>query len=72
VSAPGTRCRQPGATGKWTAGYPMQGYDIEAGVGRLVVIEAERVRAIFALFEENGSVLETPEEIKRRGWRLKG
>jgi site-specific DNA recombinase len=33
--------------------------------------EAERVRAIFALFEEHGSALRTLAEIERRGWRLK-
>jgi hypothetical protein len=33
--------------------------------------EAERVRAIFALFEEYGSARLTPAEIERRGWRLK-
>jgi site-specific DNA recombinase len=33
--------------------------------------EAERVRAIFALFEEHGSALKTLTEIDRRGWRLK-
>ncbi len=40
---------------------------------RLVVNEeeAERVRAIFALFEEHGSVMLTLAEIERRGWRLK-
>jgi site-specific DNA recombinase len=33
--------------------------------------EAERVRAVFALFEEHGSALKTLTEIDRRGWRLK-
>jgi site-specific DNA recombinase len=33
--------------------------------------EAERVRAIFALFEEHRSILLTLIEIERRGWRLK-
>jgi site-specific DNA recombinase len=33
--------------------------------------EAERVRAIFALFEEQGSALATLAEIERRGWKLK-
>ena len=31
----------------------------------------ERVRAIFALFEETGSARQTLAEIERRGWRLK-
>ena len=33
--------------------------------------EAERVWAIFALFEENHSARLTLAEIERRGWRLK-
>jgi site-specific DNA recombinase len=59
--------------GKWTGGYPVLGYDVDPGGGRLVVNEeeAKRVRAIFALFEKYGSVLLTLEEIERRGWRLK-
>ena len=59
--------------GKWVGGCPVLGYDVDPGGGRLVVNEeeAEQVRAIFALFEENGSVLKTLLEIERRGWRLK-
>ncbi len=59
--------------GKWTGGYPVLGYDVDQGGGRLLVNEeeAERVRSIFALFEENGSFQLTLEEIERRGWRLK-
>ena len=47
----------------------MLGYDVDPGGGRLVVneAEAERVRAIFALFEQYGSVLQTLEEIERLG-----
>ena len=33
--------------------------------------EAERVRAIFALFEQHRSLLLTLMEFERRGWRLK-
>jgi len=59
--------------GKWVGGCPVLGYDVDAGGGRLVVNEeeAERVRAIFALFEETGSARHTLAEIDRRGWRLK-
>src|ERR1019366_7258774 len=59
--------------GKWVGGCPVLGYDVDPGGGRLVVNEeeAERVRTIFALFEEHGSVLLTLTEIERRGWRLK-
>ena len=59
--------------GKWVGGCPVLGYDVAPGGGRLVVNEeeAERVRAIFALFEENRSARLTLAEIERRGWRLK-
>ena len=59
--------------GKWVGGCPVLGYDVDPGGGRLVVNEeeAERVRAIFALFEESGSARQTLAEIERRGWRLK-
>jgi site-specific DNA recombinase len=59
--------------GKWVGGYSMLGYDIDPAGGRLLVNEeeAEQVRAIFALFEENRSILLTVAEIQRRGWRLK-
>ncbi|MGA2145970.1 MAG: recombinase family protein [Bryobacteraceae bacterium] len=59
--------------GKWVGGCPVLGYDVDPGGGRLVVneVEAERVRSIFALFEELGSVRQTLAEIERQGWRLK-
>jgi site-specific DNA recombinase len=46
---------------------------VDHGGGRLIVNdeEADRVRTIFALFEEHRSVLQTLMEIERRGWRLK-
>ena len=58
--------------GKWVGGCPVLGYDVDPGGGRLVVneAEAERVRAIFALFAETGSAQQTLAEIERRGWRL--
>src|SRR6202167_3349201 len=59
--------------GKWVGGCPVLGYDVDPGGGGLVVNqeEAERVRTIYALFEEHGSSLPTLAEIGRRGWRLK-
>jgi site-specific DNA recombinase len=59
--------------GKWVGGCPVLGYDVDLAGGRLIINEeeAERVRAIFTLFEENRSVLLTLAEIERRGWRLK-
>jgi site-specific DNA recombinase len=54
-------------------GCPVLGYDVDPGGGRLIVNEeeAERVRTIFALFEEHCSIRTTLAEIGRRGWRLK-
>jgi site-specific DNA recombinase len=59
--------------GKWVGGCPVLGYDVDPGGGRLLVNEeeAERVRSIFALFEEHRSALPTLAEIERRRWRLK-
>jgi site-specific DNA recombinase len=59
--------------GKWVGGCPVLGYDVDPAGGRLAVNEeeAERVRAIFALFEKHGSINLTLAEIERRGWRLK-
>jgi DNA invertase Pin-like site-specific DNA recombinase len=53
--------------GKWMGGYPVLGYDVDPGGGRLIVNEeeAERVRAIFALFEEQGSVRRTVAELNK-------
>ena len=55
--------------GKWVGGYPALGYDIAPGGGKLIVNphEAERVRAIFELFHQTGSIADTLTEIERRG-----
>jgi site-specific DNA recombinase len=59
--------------GKWAGGSPVLGYDIDPKGYRLVVNadEAERVRAIFALYLEHESLLPVVEELVRRGWRNK-
>src|ERR1019366_9263371 len=59
--------------GKRVGGCPVLGYDVDPAGGQLVVKEeeAERVRAIFALFEETRSPLKALAEIEQRGWRLK-
>ncbi|MCZ2343926.1 MAG: recombinase family protein [Bacteroidales bacterium] len=59
--------------GKWSGGYPALGYTVDARSQRLVIEprEAERVRAIFALYLEHGSLLPVVEELSRRGWRTK-
>ena len=59
--------------GKWVGGCPVLGYDVDPRGGKLAVNEeeAERVRAIFALFAKHRSMRVTLGEVERRGWRLK-
>src|SRR5205814_4597981 len=57
--------------GKWMGGVPVLGYDVAAGGGSLVINseEAERVRAIFALYLEYRSVDQVLTTVQARGWR---
>ncbi|MBP3954848.1 recombinase family protein [Gemmata sp. G18] len=59
--------------GKWAGGHPVLGYDIDPNGYKLAVNpdEAERVRQIFALYLEHGSLLPVVAELGRRGWRAK-
>jgi len=59
--------------GRWIGGIPMLGYDISERGGALVVNENEaaRVRAIFNLYLEHGSLIPVVQELNRRGWRMK-
>ncbi|MCK6485489.1 MAG: recombinase family protein, partial [Phycisphaerae bacterium] len=58
--------------GKWTGGTPILGYDVDRSNGspRLVVnaAEASRVRQIFDLYLELGTLLPVVSELERRGW----
>ena len=58
--------------GKWAGGVPMLGYDVDRTnpSAKLVVNadEATRVRRIFSLYLELGSLLPVVEELTRRGW----
>src|SRR5947208_405699 len=56
--------------GKWTGGTPILGYDIDPQANRLVINaqEAERVRAIFALYLEQQALVPVVEELERRRW----
>ena len=57
--------------GKWTGGMPLLGYDV---VDKKLVVnaaEAERVRQIFELYLELGSLLPTVQELARRRWTTK-
>ncbi len=59
--------------GKRLGGKPVLGYDIDPQTRRLVVHpqEAERVRAIFALYQELKGLIPTIRELARRGWVTK-
>ncbi|MBX3356690.1 MAG: recombinase family protein [Phycisphaeraceae bacterium] len=61
--------------GKWAGGKPMLGYDVDrSGPSpklRANAEEASRVRSIFDLYLERGSLLPVVEEIERRGWTNK-
>jgi site-specific DNA recombinase len=58
--------------GKWAGGVPVLGYDVDRTnpSPKLVVNadEATRVRRIFSLYLELGSLLPVVEELTRRGW----
>ena len=59
--------------GKWSGGRPLLGYDVDPRGQRLCVNaeEAERVRAIFALFLEHESLPPVVRELEARGWTNK-
>lgn len=61
--------------GKWAGGVPVLGYDVDRSgpSPRLVVnaTEAPRVRQIFDLYLQRGSLLTTVQELARRGWHNK-
>jgi site-specific DNA recombinase len=59
--------------GKWSGGRPMLGFDVDPRGQRLCVNpeEAERVRAIFALLLEHGSLPPVVRELESRGWANK-
>jgi site-specific DNA recombinase len=56
--------------GKWSGGMPVLGYDLDPRGRRLHLNEdeAERVRAIFALYLEHQALLPVVQELARRGW----
>lgn len=59
--------------GKWTGGYLVLGYDLDAHRKRLIVNpkEACQVRALFKLVAKHGSLRPALAEAERRGWRTK-
>jgi site-specific DNA recombinase len=59
--------------GKWIGGMPLLGYDVDPQGATLRVnqAEAERVRAIFALYRKYQALRPVVRELERRGWRTK-
>jgi len=61
--------------GKWTGGTPILGYDVDRSNGspKLVINPAEvsRVRQIFEMYLEHGTLLSAVAELDRHGWRSK-
>lgn len=59
--------------GKWIGGYLPLGYDVASSGGALVVnlAEAERVREVFRLYLQLGSLIPVVEQLEQRGWRMK-
>src|SRR5207247_8499482 len=56
--------------GKWAGGRPLLGFDVDPRGGRIMANEDEavRVRAIFELYLEHESLLETIKVLDARGW----
>ena len=57
--------------GLWTGGRPVLGYDVANKKLVVNAAEAELVRTIYRLYQEQGSLLATAEELRRRGVRNK-
>ncbi len=61
--------------GKWAGGIPVLGYDVDRSTStpKLVINanEGSRVRQIFDLYLELGSLLPVVDELERRGWATK-
>jgi site-specific DNA recombinase len=56
--------------GLWCGGMPLLGYDVDPRGSKLVVQpeEAQRVRAIFALYRQHQALLPVVHELQQRGW----
>lgn len=59
--------------GKWMGGHPFLGYDVNPQQRKLIEnpAEAEIVRAIYSIYREKRSLLETVREINTRRWERK-
>jgi site-specific DNA recombinase len=59
--------------GRWVGGNLVLGYDLTERGGSIVINEDEavRVRAIYDLYLQHGSLIPVVQELIRRGWRTK-
>jgi site-specific DNA recombinase len=59
--------------GKWSGGMPVLGYNVDRQTFKLIINaeEAERVRAIFALYLEQQGLIPVVQELEKQGWRNK-
>ncbi|MGC3971115.1 MAG: recombinase family protein [Pirellulales bacterium] len=59
--------------GIWCGGRPILGYDADPVTNKLIINhdEAPRVRAIFRLYADHGTLLPVVRELQHRGWRNK-
>ena len=59
--------------GKWCGGMPLLGYDVNLRTTQLLVneAEAERVRAIFRLYQKHQTLEPVLQELARRDWKNK-
>jgi site-specific DNA recombinase len=61
--------------GKWSGGTPVLGYDVDrSGPSPRLVVNAEeavRVRKIFDLYLQHGSLLPVVKDLAKRGWTTK-
>ena len=59
--------------GKWVGGNPALGYDLLPQGGGLAINEgeAQRVREIYKLYLDHGSLIPVVKELGRRGWHCK-
>jgi len=54
--------------GKWVGGQPILGYNVDHSKLVIHEEEADRVRAIFALYLKHRGLLKVVQELERRGW----
>ena len=59
--------------GQWLGGWPILGYDIVSGGGRVEInkVEAGKVQEIFELYLKLGGLVPTVKELNHRGWLAK-